>query len=100
MELAAYARPYQDFYAPAFAIRLGRTDLMRDCAVAISQVEVDLAMGSAARFSFTVTGCFSHELRQFRTERVEDLLDLLKFGAEIEICMGYGDARSTPSPAG
>src|SRR5262249_33346555 len=26
-----------------------------------------------------------------------ELLELLPFGAEIEICMGYGDARSTPT---
>ena len=33
------------------------------------------------------------ELRAFHTGRGKDLLDLLTFGAEVDVCMGYGDAR-------
>lgn len=97
MELATFAKNYRDFYAPSFAVRLGRADLMRDLVVAVSQVEVDLALGAASRFTFTVTDCYSHKLHAFRTGRGEDLLKLLSFGAEVEICLGYGDARSTPT---
>lgn len=96
MELATLARGYQDFYAPAYAVRLGRDDLMRDLLVAVSQVEVDMELGKTTRFSFTVTDCYSHKLHAFKTGRGADVLSLLTFGTEIEMCLGYGDARSTP----
>ncbi len=51
MELSALAKSYRDFYAPGFAVKLGSTDLARDLRVAVSQVEVDLALGAASRFS-------------------------------------------------
>ena len=66
---------------------------MRDLLVAVSQVEVDLVLGAASRFSFTVTDCYSHKLHAFKTGRGDDVLDLLTFGAEVEICLGYGDAN-------
>ena len=97
MELSTLAKRYGEFYAPAYAVRLGRTDLMRDLLVAVSQVEVDMLLGSASRFSFTVTDCYSHKLRMFQTGRGVDLLGLLSFGTDVEICMGYGDAKSTPT---
>jgi phage protein D len=96
MELADLAEKYRDFYAPSYAVRLGRSDLMRELLVAISQVEVDMALGAASRFTFTVTDCYSHKLRKFQTGGGVDLLNLLSFGVEVEICMGYGDAGSTP----
>ena len=96
MELAALSRNYGNFYAPAYVVRLGGVDLMRDLLVSVSQVEVDMVLGAASRFSFTVTDCYSHKLQVFRSGRGEDVLQMLAFGAEIEVCMGYGDARSTP----
>jgi hypothetical protein len=97
MELVTLARDYHDFYAPAYAVRLGRDDLMRDLLVAVSQVEVDMELGKATRFSFTVTDCYSHKLHAFKTGRGADVLSLLTFGAEVAISLGYGDARSTPT---
>jgi phage protein D len=97
MELTALAKTYGDFYAPCYAIRIGGSDLMRDQAVAVSQVEVDLVLGAASRFSFTVTDSYSNKLHSFLTGSGGDVLELLTFGAEVEICMGYGDARSTPT---
>jgi phage protein D len=97
MELATLARTYGDFYAPAYAVRLGRDDLERDLLLAVSQVEVDLVLGAASRFSFTVTNSYSHKLRAFKTGRGADALSLLTFGAEMEVCLGYGDAKSTPT---
>jgi len=96
MELETLSRTYGNFYAPAYAVRLGRDDLMRDLYVAVSQVEIDLVLGAASRFSFTVTDCYSHKLHAFKTGRGADLLKLLTFGAEIEVCVGYGDAKSMP----
>ena len=99
MELATLARNYRNFYAPTYAVRLGRDDLMRDLLVAVSQVEVDMELGKPTRFSFTVTDCYSHKHHAFETGRGDDLLSLLTFGAEIEMCLGYGDAKSTPTLA-
>ena len=96
MELAVLSNNYGNFYAPAYSVRIGRDDLMRDLVVAVSQVEVDMVLGAASRFSFTVTDCYNHEMRAFQTGRGSDLLKILTFGAEVEICMGYGDAKSTP----
>jgi uncharacterized protein len=96
MELATLSKKYGEFYAPAYAVRIGGDDLMRDLVVAVSQVEVDLQLGAASRFTFTLTDSYSHKLRSFRTGRGDELLGLLQFGAEVQICMGYGDAKSTP----
>lgn len=102
MELVALSKTYGDFYVPAYAVRLGGKDLMRDLVVAVSQVEVDLVLGGASRFTFTVTDCYSHKLQAFQTGLGEDLLELISFGAEVEIRMGYGDvgsgdSKSTPT---
>ncbi|MEO8519789.1 MAG: hypothetical protein ABI603_00415 [Acidobacteriota bacterium] len=99
MELATFADTYANFYAPAFAVRLGRNDLQRDLLLAISQIEIDLALGAAAHFTFTVTDCYSPKLHAFQTGRGDDVLGLLRFGTEVEVCMGYGDARTTPTMA-
>jgi hypothetical protein len=97
MELSTYAETYGDFYAPAYAVRIGRNDLMRDLFVAVSQVEVELVLGAASRFSFTVPTSYSQKLHAFQTGQGDDLLSVLTFGAEVEVCMGYGDAKSTPT---
>lgn len=96
MELATLSRNYGDFYVPVFAVRVDREDLVRDTLVAVSQVSVDMMLGGAARFSFTVTNAYNIEMRAFATGRNKKLLDILTFGAEVEVCMGYGDARTTP----
>jgi hypothetical protein len=96
MDLARLSNDYGDFYVPAFAVRVGREDLVRDALVAVSQVEADLQLGAAARFSFTVVNAYSIELHAFTTGRDKSLLDMLTFGAEVELYMGYGDASTTP----
>ena len=96
MELVALAKTYGEFYAPCYVVRIGRSDLMRDLAVAVSQVEVDMMLGACSRFSFTVSDCYSHKLHAFQTASGGDLLKVLTFGAEVEICMGYGDSKSAP----
>jgi phage protein D len=96
MELVTLSRNYGEFYAPAYAIRIGRDDLMRDLALAVSQVEADLTLGAAGRFSLTVVDSYSYKLNTFKTGRGDDVLKLLSFGAEVDIYMGYGDAKSVP----
>lgn len=96
MELATLARTYGEFYAPAYSVKLAGQDLLRDLLVAISQVEVDLQLGAASRFSFTIVESYSHKLREFLTGRGQPLLRQLAFGSEVAVAIGYGDARSTP----
>lgn len=96
MELVTLSRDYGNFYAPSYVVRVGRQDLVRDLVVGVSQVEVDLVLGNASRFSFTVTDCYSHKFHEFQTGRGSELLKILTFGAEVEVFMGYGDAKSMP----
>jgi phage protein D len=96
VELVTLSSKYGDFYAPAFSIRLGGNDLVRDLLVAVTQVEADLVLGAASRFSFTVVNAYDIESRIFKSERGSNVLDLLSFGTQVDICMGYGDARSMP----
>src|SRR5690349_25122894 len=67
MKLAELSGTYYDFYAPSFVVRISGADLMRDHVVAVSQVEVDLKLGTASLFSFTITDCYSHKLHRFLT---------------------------------
>lgn len=96
MDLATLSSQYGNLYVPAFAVRVARNDLVRETLVPVSQVEVDLMLGGAAHFSFTVVNAYSIEMRAFITGRNKKLLELLTFGAEVDICMGYGDSRTTP----
>jgi phage protein D len=96
MELVDLSRAYGDFYAPSFRVRLSGADLVRDLVVAVSHVEADLVLNAPSRFSFTLANCYDLESRTFRTGRGQELLQLLAFGAEVEVYIGYGDASSTP----
>jgi phage protein D len=96
MELATLSNRYGNFYAPAFAVRMGRNDLTRDLLLAIAQVEVDLVLGAAARFSFNIVNAYSFKDHAFVTGRGTKVLDVLKFGAEVELSLGYGDAKTVP----
>lgn len=96
MELSQLSDRYGNFYAPAFAVRLGRDDLTRDLLVAVSQVEVDLVLGGAGRFSFTIVNSYSIKGHTFLTGRDAKVLELLKFGTEVTISMGYGDTKTVP----
>lgn len=99
MKLSTLSNNYRDFYAPASAIRIGGVDLLRDLEVAVNHVEVDLQLGTASRFSFTITNTYNHEFHTFKGGRGSDLLSIITFGAEVEVCLGYGDLKTTPVSA-
>jgi phage protein D len=96
VELVTLSDKYGNFYAPAFAIQLGGKDLVRDLLVGVTQVEADLVLGAASRFSFTVVDAYDLDSHSFKSETGADVLQLLSFGTQVDICMGYGDARSMP----
>ena len=93
MDLVALSDKYGAFYVPAFTVLVDDRDLMRQHFVAVSQVEADLVLGGTARFSFTVVNAYSFKDHSFGKVSGRPLLDLLGFGAAVEIRMGYGDAK-------
>jgi phage protein D len=97
VDLADFSDRYGGFYAPAFAVRVGGQDLTHSLAIGVSQVEADLTLGAPGRFSFTVVDTYDLESRAFLSGTGQPVLDLLKFGAQVEIAFGYGDyTRLTP----
>lgn len=100
MELTDLASEYGEFYTPAFRIVVSGRDLMRDGLVAVSQVEADLVLGGTGNFNFTVVNSFDDVKHGFLTGTGQSLFDVLSFGAEVDIYMGYGDLQaSDPSTA-
>jgi uncharacterized protein len=97
MDLADFADRYGAFYVPAFRIRVADQDLMRDLGVGVNQVEADLTLGAAGRFSFTVVNTYDLEKRAFLSAFGRNVLDLLAFGATVEIGVGYGDHTRLPA---
>ena len=97
MELVDLSKGYGNFYAPAFTVRLAGTDVVRELLVAVSQVEAELVMNAASHFTFTLSECYNLKSGQFETGRGQSLLEILTLGAEVEVCIGYGDAASTPT---
>lgn len=97
MDLAALSRVHEDFYAPAFSVNVGGKDLVHEHKVGVTQVEADLSLGAAGRFTFTVVNAYSIEKHAFVTGAGAELFQILAFGAEVEIRMGYGDLGSTES---
>jgi len=96
MELSQLSDQYGNFYAPGFAIKAGGRELLRDLHLAPTQVEVDLVLGAASRFSFTLTDCYSQEAHAFENDRHDDVIELLDFGTEVEVRLGYGDTTKMP----
>ncbi len=89
MELADLAERDAAFYVPVFDVQVGGLSLLRDIQVAVTQAEVDLVLGAPGRFSFTIAGTYNITQKKFLTPRGLPLLDILTFGAPIEVFMGY-----------
>jgi phage protein D len=94
MDLASLSNQYGQFYVPAYRILVAGRDLVRDDFVAVTQVEADLTLGTTGRFSFNIANAFDDVKHGFVTGSGAPLLDLLAFGAPVDIFMGYGDLRS------
>jgi phage protein D len=97
MDFQTFAERHESFYVPAFVVNVGDLALTQTLAIPVSQVEVDLSLGAAGRFSFTVPNTFSIEERKFLSAYGEPVLDTLKFGASVEIKIGYGDHSRLPT---
>lgn len=91
MDLATLSERHGGFFVPAFVVTVGGADLTQQLAIGVSQVEVDLALGGMGRFSFTVVNTFDAEQREFLAGDGRKVLDILTFGAQVEVKVGYGD---------
>jgi phage protein D len=101
MELPALSSRHGAFFAPAFVISVAGQALTQKLAIAASQVEADLVMGAAGRFSFNVIHAYDQEKRDFISGFGDRVLDHLTFGTAIEVAVGYGDhSRLTTVIAG
>lgn len=96
MDFADFSSSHGDFYAPSFVVRVGGKSLTQTLAIGVTQVEVDRTLGAAGRFSFTVANAFNLERRMFLSGFGQPVLDILKFGATVEILLGYGDYSKLP----
>lgn len=91
MDLAALSNRDGAFYVPAFVVKVGGKSLTDELAIGVNHVDVDLTLGAAGRFSFTVVDAYDMDRRMFLSARGQPVLDVLKFGADVEVGVGYGD---------
>lgn len=96
MDLADFSNSNGAFYAPAFLVKVGGQSLTHTIGAAVTQVEADLALGAAGRFSFTIANAFDITQHAFLTAYGQPLLQVLKFGATVEVAFGYGDYSRLP----
>jgi phage protein D len=90
MNLAELSAANGAFLVPAAKITVNGQALLQTLAIGVTSVEVDLKLSAAGRFSFTIAHCFDPEKRAFLTGRGEPVENILKFGARVEVFMGYG----------
>lgn len=94
MDLKAISSTFGDFYVPAFLIKVGSKDLIRDLYLTVTSLEIDFKEKAAGRFSVSIANSFDWETREFVARRGEErvnLIDLFAFGSQIEAAIGYGD---------
>lgn len=96
MDLQDFSNSNGAFFAPAFLVKVDGQSLTHTLGIAVTQVEVDLILGAAGRFSFTVANAFSAEQHAFMSGYRKPVLSLLKFGTSIEVALGYGDFSKLP----
>jgi phage protein D len=97
MDLTDFSNAYGDFYAPSFLVKVGGQSLTHNLGLAVPQVEVVLALGAAGRFSFTIVNAYDDQQHDFISTYGQKVFELLKFGATVEVAMGYGDFSQLPT---
>ena len=97
MNLPTLSDRHGGFFVPAFVVLVGGSDLVREEAIGVTQVEVDLSLNKAGQFRFTVSNTFDLESHEFRSGHDKFVFEIIKFGAPVEIKMGYGDHKRLPT---
>jgi uncharacterized protein len=96
MDLPSFSDRHGAFYVPAFAVRVDGVDLTRTLAIGVNHIDVGLALNVPGRFSFSVVNAYDVGEHTFLSGLGRPVLDVLKFGASVEIAAGYGDHTSLP----
>jgi phage protein D len=99
MRLTDLEKRHGGFYVPAYVVKVGGNDVLRDLCLAVTSISVDLKEKTAGTFSFTVSNAFDWESQQFvATQNATrfDVLDRFRFGSTVEIRLGYGDVGRLP----
>jgi uncharacterized protein len=91
MDAEALSKQKGAFYAPAFRVDVDGKALMQQRAIGVSGVDVELGLNAMGRFSFTVVNTYRQHREEFLSAFDERVLDILKFGASVEVAVGYGD---------
>jgi len=81
----------QNFYAPAFNIKVADQSLVLKLQLEVTSVQIDNTLDAADRFSFTINNAFDIATREFAKVDGRTLPEFFAFGAPVEIFMGYGD---------
>lgn len=96
MDLADFSKLNGGFYAPTFLVKVDGQAMTQSLGLAVPQAEVELGLAAAGRFSFTVSNSFSLKSRSFETASGRPAMELLRFGASVDVLMGYGDFSHLP----
>jgi phage protein D len=91
MDITALSAKYGGFYAPGFNVMVDNSSLIDQLAIPVSQVEVDLKLGAAGRFSFAVVNSYDLEQHDFISGYLQPVVQVVRFGAPVSIGVGYGD---------
>ena len=81
----------QNFYAPAFNIKVSGQSLVLALQLEVTSVQVENVLNAAARFSFVINNAFDIATREFIKVGGRTLPEFFAFGAPVEIYLGYGD---------
>ena len=104
MDLKALESEFGDFYVPAFVVKVGAQDLIRELYLTVTSLEIDFKEKAAGRFSVAIANSFDWKAKEFVARRGEErvnLINLFAFGSRIEAAIGYGDpTKLTPTFAG
>jgi phage protein D len=90
-------RARTNFYAPAFEIKAGGANVVRDLRLEITSVSIEQSLEGAHRFTFVVNNGFDIAQGEFLRAQGKTLPEFFEFGTPVVVSMGYGE-RSGLTP--
>ncbi len=97
MDILTAESDHRNLYAPAFVVKIDGKDLVAGEGLEVSSVQVDRTMRGLDSFSLSINGSFNIQDRHFHRgagPEFDLLAGMFKFGAAVEIHMGYKDSGS------
>lgn len=86
--MAALARKYGNFLAPAVRVRINEKDVTAETGAVVENLHVKLSVDSSGSADFTLAYVYDSEKRSFASK----VKSLVMLGSKVEIEMGYGSA--------